>query len=73
MRTPRSSTGTGGRLDGAIADARKGLDRAVIAELNADGGEARYKAGEFAATEISLAVHSSKFTAQRTMALTHRP
>src|SRR6476620_1923752 len=55
-----------------FADARSGLDRVAIAEVRALGGKARYKAGEFAATEISLAVHSSKYFAQRTLAMTRR-
>ena len=55
-----------------FSNARKELDRERIADCKASGFDDRYKAGEFAALEISLAVKASKYLAQRIMAMTRR-
>ena len=43
-----------------FADRRSRCDRQVIAEAQANGHDARYKAGEFGAIEIGLALRESK-------------
>ena len=43
-----------------FAETRSACDRRVIADLAAVGVEARYKAREFAGTEISMALRESK-------------
>ena len=55
-----------------FADTRTGLDRQRISGLRGGGVDARYQAGEFAATEVSMACCTSKFTAQRVIAMTRR-
>jgi hypothetical protein len=51
---------------------RRELDQARIADRRAVGVDARFKAGEFAALEISLALMTSKYVAQRILAMTRR-
>jgi hypothetical protein len=51
---------------------RRVLDGRSIAEGSAEGVEARFRPGEFAAMEIGLAVKASKFSVQRTMAVAAR-
>ena len=51
---------------------RRELDEARIADRAAVGADARFKAGEFAALEISLALMTSKYVAQRILAMTRR-
>lgn len=55
-----------------FADARLLDDKRTIAGRSALGLDAHYKAGEFAAREISMAVTSSKRTAERTAAMARR-
>ena len=55
-----------------FAEARRTMDEYLIADRKAAGGDARFKAGEFAAREISMAVKGSKYTVQRTAAMAHR-
>ena len=55
-----------------FAETRSVCDRNVIAEREAAGVEARYKAGEFAGLEISLALRESKYAVQRTMVVARR-
>jgi len=55
-----------------FADARLIEDKRTIADRSALGLDARYKAGEFAAREISMAVTSSKRSAERTAAMARR-
>ena len=51
---------------------RRELDGQRIADRAAVGVDARFKAGEFAALEISLALMTSKYVAQRILAMTRR-
>jgi len=55
-----------------FADARRSEDKRYIAHRSAEGLDAHYKAGEFAAREISMAVTLSKRTAERTAAMSRR-
>ena len=55
-----------------FSDARRSQDRQAIAERKTDGHDPRYRAGEFAAMEIALAMRASKHTAQRTMSMARR-
>ena len=55
-----------------FAATRKACDNRDIAERRARGEDPRFKAGEFAGLEISLAVNTSKFAAQRIVAMTRR-
>src|SRR5664279_107999 len=55
-----------------FADARTGMDKQIIADRRAEGGDPRYKAGEFAAMEIGLAVTTTKHAVHRTVAMTRR-
>src|SRR5664279_4846349 len=55
-----------------FTEARRTMDEYLIADRKAAGGDARFKAGEFAAREISMAVKGSKYTVQRTAAMAHR-
>ena len=55
-----------------FAETRTVCDRKVIAEREAAGVEARYKAGEFAGLEISMALRESKYAVQRTMVVARR-
>ena len=55
-----------------FADLRTVLDKQRISGLRAGGVDARYKAGEFAATEVSMACSTSKYVAQRVIAMTRR-
>ena len=52
--------------------ARKAADKQLIANQHADGPDPLFKAGEFAAGEVSLAVKTSKYTTQRIIAMTRR-
>ena len=56
----------------AFADTRTGLDKQRIAGLRAGGVDARYSAGEFAANEVSMACSTSRYVAQRVIAMTRR-
>src|SRR6476469_5712199 len=56
----------------SFADTRKAVDRQVINGLRHEGVDARYRAGEFAANEISMACSTSKFAAHRLLAMTRR-
>ena len=55
-----------------FAETRKACDHRDIADRRARGEDPRFKAGEFAGLEISLAVNTSKFAAQRIVAMTKR-
>lgn len=55
-----------------FADTRSSCDRQIIAERQAAGGDPRYRAGEFAGTEIGMAVCESRFSVQKTMAMARR-
>jgi len=52
-----------------FSETRSACDRRVIAEREAAGRDAMYKAGEFAGTEISMALRESKHSVQHTMAI----
>jgi hypothetical protein len=52
--------------------ARKIADKQLIAANRSDGREPLFRAGEFAAGEVSMAVKTSKYTTQRTIAMTRR-
>ena len=54
-----------------FCDARKAADKQLIAE-SSGRPDPMFKAGEFAAGEVSLAVKTSKYTTQRTIAMTRR-
>ena len=45
-----------------FSDLRSRCDQHVIAQAKAAGSDARYKAGEFGAMEIGLAVRESKYS-----------
>src|SRR6476469_7401700 len=55
-----------------FADTRKRADRHRIAELESAGADPRYKPGEFAATEIGLAVTTTKPKIRRQVSMTRR-
>src|SRR5664279_3612110 len=55
-----------------FSDARRSQDRQTIAERKTEGHDPRYRAGEFAAMEIALAMRASKHTVQRTMSMARR-
>ena len=55
-----------------FGDVRRGLDQRVIGDLGSQGRDARYRAGEFAVTEISLAVTASKFGVSRVVGMARR-
>lgn len=55
-----------------FADERKEADRHRIAELESTGADPWYKAGEFAATEVGLAVTTTKPKVRRLMSMTRR-
>ena len=55
-----------------FCDARKAADKQITSDRRATGGDPMFKAGEFAASEVSLAVKTSKFITQRTIAMTRR-
>jgi len=55
-----------------FAETRSACDRRVIADRQAAGVQARYKAGEFAGTEISMALRESKYSVQHTMVIARR-
>src|SRR5664279_5331785 len=52
-----------------FSETRSACDRQVIADRQAAGVDPRYKAGEFAGTEISMALRESKFSVQHTMVI----
>src|SRR5664279_6026279 len=54
-----------------FAETRSVCDRRVIADREAAGVDARYKAGEFAGTEISMALKESKYSVRNTTRLSH--
>ena len=62
----------GAELMVAFADTRKGLDKDRISELKGQGCDARYRAGEFAANEVSMACSMSRFVVQRVIAMSRR-
>jgi hypothetical protein len=55
-----------------FSETRSACDRQVIAEREASGRDAMYKPGEFAGTEISLALRESKFSVRNTMVVARR-
>jgi hypothetical protein len=55
-----------------FSDTRRALDQGGIDEDRHHGGRPQFKAGEFASTEISMAVKASKFTVQRTVSMARR-
>src|SRR5664279_484413 len=55
-----------------FSGARKESDERVIADRVAEGSDARFAAGEFAAIELSLAGRMSKHLVRRTAAMAHR-
>ncbi len=55
-----------------FCDARKAADKRIITDHRTTGADPMFKAGEFAACEVSLAVKTSKFITQRTIAMTRR-
>ena len=55
-----------------FAETRSACDRRVIAAREPAGVQARYKAGEFAGTEISMALRESKYSVQNTKAVARR-
>ena len=55
-----------------FSDRRSRCDRQVIAEAQATGHDARYKAGEFGATEIGLALRESKYSVQKVLGMARR-
>ncbi len=55
-----------------FTDTRRALDQRGIDDDRHLGGRPSFKAGEFASTEISMAVKASKFTVQRTVSMTRR-
>ncbi|HYN72533.1 MAG TPA: hypothetical protein VES60_08535, partial [Nakamurella sp.] len=55
-----------------FAETRSACDRQIIADREAAGVDARYKAGEFAGTEISMALRESKHSVQNTMVIGRR-
>ena len=55
-----------------FAETRSACDRRVITAREPAGVQARYKAGEFAGTEISMALRESKYSVQNTMAVARR-
>ena len=55
-----------------FTDTRRALDQRDINDVRDLGGRPQFKAGEFACTEISLAVTASKFTVRRTVAMARR-
>ena len=55
-----------------FTDTRRALDQRGIDDDRHLGGRPSLKAGEFASTEISMAVKASKFTVQRTVSMTRR-
>jgi len=67
----RAQAGTA-ELAVLFADTRTAVDRQMINGLRHEGVDARYRAGEFAANEISMACSTSKFAAQRLLAMTRR-
>ncbi len=56
----------------SFADARRGLDRQLLGGVGAGSGKVSFRAGEFAAAEISMAVHSSRYTVARLIGMTRR-
>lgn len=60
------------RLMVEFADTRKKADRLRIADMESAGVDPRYKAGEFAATEIGLAVTITKPKVERLVSMTRR-
>ncbi len=55
-----------------FTDTRRALDQRGIDDDRRLGGRPQFSAGEFASTEISMAVKASKFTVQRTVSMTRR-
>jgi Domain of unknown function (DUF222) len=55
-----------------FADARERSDKGLIADRRSVGCDALFRAGEFAANEISMASTMSRHTVQRTSAMTRR-
>jgi hypothetical protein len=55
-----------------FSDLRSRCDRQAIAEAQAHGVDPRFRAGEFGAMEIGLAVRESKFTIQKVLGMARR-
>jgi len=55
-----------------FSETRSACDRRAIADRAAVGVEARHKPGEFAGTEISMALRESKYSVQNTMVVARR-
>jgi len=55
-----------------FSDLRSRCDQHVIAQAQAAGSDARYKAGEFGAMEIGLAVRESKYSVQKVLGMVRR-
>ncbi|MGS0685795.1 DUF222 domain-containing protein, partial [Nakamurella sp. GG22] len=55
-----------------FTDTRRALDQHGINNDRHHGGQPSFKAGEFASTEISMAVKASKFTVQGTVSMARR-
>ena len=55
-----------------FAETRSACDRQDIAERGASGRAAMYKPGEFAGTEISMALRESKYSVQNTVVIARR-
>ena len=55
-----------------FADVRRRWDQRRIGDIEAEGGDARYTAGEFAAIEIAMAVKASRHSVQQVMAVASR-
>ena len=55
-----------------FSDLRSRCDRQVIAAAQATGRDARYKAGEFGAMEIGLAMRESKYSVQKVLGMARR-
>ena len=55
-----------------FADVRRRWDQRRIGEIEADGRDARYTAGEFAAIEIGLAVKASRASVRTVMGVARR-
>src|SRR5664279_4252646 len=55
-----------------FSDLRSRCDQHVIAQAKAAGSDARYKAGEFGAMEIGLAVRESKYSVQKMLGMVRR-
>src|SRR5664279_3668768 len=55
-----------------FSSVRSQCDRRFLAELEAAGGDARYRPGEFGAMEIGAAVRESKYSVGRVLGIAGR-